>query len=327
MLVAAGAMGAACTASVIGGASSTAASSSGGGHGGASSTAASSSGGGHGGASSTAGSSGGGASSSSGQASSSTGSNGGACSHPICTTGIPLDAGCDPCATKICASDGYCCEYAWDQKCAGEDMQVYCGETCGGASSSSGGTGGTSASASSSAGAPWGGCNVDGDTHCPYGGSPPWLCCDHGCYEDHWMLGGYCGAKCPYGVLMESAGWGCFNPCTSGAGPAQCTEGACINGAWQQCAPGLTACSNCTLCTDTQSDTSNCGGCGLACPTGASCVGGHCQACAALGPHFAECGGGEKDYCADLGSDTHNCGACNTVCTPTGAPCVDGVCM
>jgi hypothetical protein len=61
---------------------------------------------------------------------------GGTCSHTECTTGAKLVSGCDPCVTKICAADSYCCNTLWDSVCEGEAGSI-CGETCGGGSSSS----------------------------------------------------------------------------------------------------------------------------------------------------------------------------------------------
>ena len=54
---------------------------------------------------------------------------GGTCAHPICTTGSKLSSSCDPCATKICAKDSYCCNTAWDSICVGEVKSI-CGQSC-----------------------------------------------------------------------------------------------------------------------------------------------------------------------------------------------------
>ena len=51
------------------------------------------------------------------------------CSHGICTAGIKLVSTCDPCATKICAVDSYCCNTSWDSICVGEVASV-CNQTC-----------------------------------------------------------------------------------------------------------------------------------------------------------------------------------------------------
>jgi hypothetical protein len=56
---------------------------------------------------------------------------GGTCAHPICSTGVDLQSGCDPCATQICAVDSYCCTTAWDSICVGEVSSV-CHQSCGG---------------------------------------------------------------------------------------------------------------------------------------------------------------------------------------------------
>jgi hypothetical protein len=52
-----------------------------------------------------------------------------ACSHPICTTGGPLIASCDPCVANICALDPYCCQWSWDATCVGEVKSI-CGQSC-----------------------------------------------------------------------------------------------------------------------------------------------------------------------------------------------------
>ncbi|WP_437650674.1 hypothetical protein [Sorangium sp. So ce362] len=51
------------------------------------------------------------------------------CSHDVCDTGVALDAGCDWCASEVCAQDPYCCTNAWDDRCVGTANNV-CGLTC-----------------------------------------------------------------------------------------------------------------------------------------------------------------------------------------------------
>jgi hypothetical protein len=51
------------------------------------------------------------------------------CAHPICASGGKLSSTCDPCATKVCASDSYCCATAWDNQCVGEVASI-CGQSC-----------------------------------------------------------------------------------------------------------------------------------------------------------------------------------------------------
>ena len=72
------------------------------------------------------------------------GGGGTTCSHAICSTGTKLVSGCDPCATKICAADSFCCNNSWDATCVGE-VKTVCGlTTCGGGTG--GGGGGTTCS-------------------------------------------------------------------------------------------------------------------------------------------------------------------------------------
>lgn len=51
------------------------------------------------------------------------------CAHPICATGVKLVSSCDPCATKVCTKDSYCCATSWNSICVGEVGSV-CGQTC-----------------------------------------------------------------------------------------------------------------------------------------------------------------------------------------------------
>ncbi len=52
-----------------------------------------------------------------------------ACAHSICLTGGTLVASCDPCATKVCAADSFCCSSSWDSQCIGE-VDSICHESC-----------------------------------------------------------------------------------------------------------------------------------------------------------------------------------------------------
>ena len=54
---------------------------------------------------------------------------GSTCAHAMCATGAALVAACDPCATKLCAADSYCCSNAWDATCVGEVASI-CGKSC-----------------------------------------------------------------------------------------------------------------------------------------------------------------------------------------------------
>ncbi|WP_437896382.1 hypothetical protein [Sorangium sp. So ce124] len=46
------------------------------------------------------------------------------CTHSECTTGAPLDGGCSPVVTSVCAADAYCCNVAWDAQCVAEVKTV-----------------------------------------------------------------------------------------------------------------------------------------------------------------------------------------------------------
>lgn len=51
------------------------------------------------------------------------------CSHAICASGSQLTASCDPCASKVCAADAYCCTTGWDNICVRE-VATICKSTC-----------------------------------------------------------------------------------------------------------------------------------------------------------------------------------------------------
>lgn len=69
---------------------------------------------------------------------------------------------------------------------------------------------------------------------------------------------------------------------------------------------GMTLCGG--ACVNLQSDSTNCGRCGNACPVSQVCSAGVCGV--SCGPGTTNCGGD----CVDLATDTNNCGACFTTC-------------
>ncbi|MEZ4394964.1 MAG: hypothetical protein R3A48_28135 [Polyangiales bacterium] len=86
------------------------------------------------------------------------------------------------------------------------------------------------------------------------------------------------------------------------------------------CATGQNLCS--TACRDLQSDASNCGACGNACPTGQTCNAGVCRVACLMGETL--CG----STCVNTASSVTNCGACGTACAAAnGTPsCVASAC-
>jgi hypothetical protein len=51
------------------------------------------------------------------------------CAHPICVAGVKLASDCDPCVTKVCSSDAFCCSSQWDSTCISEAKST-CNMTC-----------------------------------------------------------------------------------------------------------------------------------------------------------------------------------------------------
>lgn len=112
---------------------------------------------------------------------------------------------------------------------------------------------------------------------------------------------GACGVACtarPHTAPSLCVGGTCSFAC--GSGYANC-DGNLING--------------CEVATDW--DPMHCGGCGRACGTGLTCVGGSCVCPSGQAP----CGG----RCPDLATDEENCGACGMACA-AGQGCCAGVC-
>jgi len=57
------------------------------------------------------------------------GADAGSCAHAVCSSGAKLAKTCDPCVTKVCAQDSFCCASSWDSTCVGEVASI-CGQTC-----------------------------------------------------------------------------------------------------------------------------------------------------------------------------------------------------
>lgn len=168
-------------------------------------------------------------------------------------------------------------------------------------------------------------------------------CCDQLCRP---LTGsdncGQCGNICPSG--SECTGNACLctssglAPCNGQCCPlgAQCVGNTCVcaenghtpcNG--QCCQTGQLCCGG--ICKDILGDRSNCGNCGLECPTGANCVDGVCLCDISGTPpcNGACCPAGLlgccSNTCTDLQSDGQNCGRCGNTCLGPEV-CVGGVC-
>jgi hypothetical protein len=118
----------------------------------------------------------------------------------------------------------------------------------------------------------------------------------------------------------------------SGKAPPTCSAGQLV------CAPA----SGNAFCTNLQTDSANCGACGVACPNPAGstqiqCVAGSCQTNCGGGYSSTSkvvcgaSGGGAPDagapalYCADLTANHDNCGKCGNACGSTEV-CRNGAC-
>jgi hypothetical protein len=119
---------------------------------------------------------------------------------------------------------------------------------------------------------------------------------------------GICGFACGQGAICKSGQ--CAGP-TFDAGVCAPNETFCPGGPYGP------------FCTFLGGDPNNCGGCGIQCGSGGSCVNGLCTAGdgGSCPPALTDCGGA----CNDLQNDPSNCGACGLACG-FGASCVMGQC-
>jgi Stigma-specific protein, Stig1 len=85
----------------------------------------------------------------------------------------------------------------------------------------------------------------------------------------------------------------------------------------KKCPPSDVLCSG--VCTNLATNTSHCGKCGHACPSGSRCIRGQCTTCK---PDETRCHG----KCVKLASHPKHCGTCGNECPP-GARCVKGNCV
>jgi hypothetical protein len=161
--------------------------------------------------------------------------------------------------------------------------------------------------------------------------------CGQACAAGVDCVNSVCGGSCPAGQtdcgdcadLMTNATH-CGDCSTACAAGETCAAGVCTGAAAADggdCAgQGLTLCG--AGCTDTATDTANCGFCDIACAVGETCQAGFCtgpaapaaEDCAAQG--LTECGGGT---CVDTSGDSANCGGCGVVCQGD-ETCIAGFC-
>lgn len=73
------------------------------------------------------------------------------------------------------------------------------------------------------------------------------------------------------------------------------------------------------ICTDTMTDSRNCGGCSVSCTITETCLQGRCM------PRCAESETSCPDGCHDLLFDAGNCGFCGNAC-PVGLTCNNSIC-
>ncbi|MBX7194396.1 MAG: hypothetical protein K1X94_20240 [Sandaracinaceae bacterium] len=115
----------------------------------------------------------------------------------------------------------------------------------------------------------------------------------------------------------------------NGTGDCQCGTGPSA-GSGEACTGGTPDC--CTnACVNLQTDVNNCGGCGVRCGAGETCMAGSCRcgaSASSVGGGEACAGGGNEccsNTCVVVATSTSHCGVCGNVCGPS-ETCSGGHC-
>ncbi len=262
-----------------------------------------------------------------------------------------IPSSCDPCASRVCDSDPFCCSDGWDTLCSIQ-ARSSCPERCtrDAGTFNAGRCVGFGATCSASSQCCSGTCAAQSCTPPPDAGPPVCKLLAAGCTADSECCSNFCAPGGTCGVNPSSMTTACgFSLCApQDAGtpmsascdpcvqtlckwdPYCCStkwDSNCVQGAQEQC-PGRCPCSASSNtacpggCTDLSSDELNCGSCGAACTKNSTCDAGAC-ACD-VGQTFCPSDAGFPGFtCSHLKQDPKNCGTCGVVCPDS---CLNGAC-
>lgn len=150
------------------------------------------------------------------------------------------------------------------------------------------------------------------------------LTCDAAFLDCNGVLGDGCEASRSDARTCGS----CANDCTATASPLCMDDGAGSLACVASCTAPTELCG--ASCVDTTTSVTNCGGCGMACPSrdgsSVSCVASACTYACMDG--FGDCDGMTSTGCETSTRTATDCGTCGTPCTIGGATatCATGTC-